>query len=94
MTENPWQVDSIQDFLCLKCPECIFDSKDDAVFEEHAIENHPLSFVIFGKACKEEELDATLTIEEHLPDIENCDNNEGEVKKNCLQCQLHLDLMS
>ena len=76
MTENPSQVDSIQDFLCLKCPECNFDSKEDDVFEEHAIENHPLSFVIFGKVCKEEELDPTLTIEGHLPDIENYDHKD------------------
>ena len=71
MTENPWQVDSIQEFLCFKCPECKFDSKEDAVFEEHAIENHPLSFAIFGKICKKEELeDAILTTEDHFLDIE------------------------
>ena len=24
---NPWQVDSLQAFVWLKCPECIFDTK-------------------------------------------------------------------
>ena len=66
MTENPWLVDSIQDFLSLQCPECNYNSKEEDVFEEHAIENHPLSFVIFGKTCKEEDLEPILKIEANL----------------------------
>ena len=50
MTANPWQVESIQDFSCLKCPECGFDTKEENLFENHATENHPLSFVLFGKS--------------------------------------------
>ena len=58
MVENPWQVDSIQAFSYFKCPECIFDSQEEGIFQEHAIENHPLSLVLFGKtALKEEEFD-------------------------------------
>ena len=58
MNENPWQVESLQDFLYLKCPECSFDAKEEEVFEYHATENHPLSFVFFGKTfVKEEALD-------------------------------------
>ena len=55
MTENPWDVDSIQAFSFLKCPECIFDTKEEEIFQEHAVENHPLSFVLFGKADLKEE---------------------------------------
>ena len=49
MADNPWHVDSIQEFLVFKCPECTFDSKEDYQFQNHATENHPLSFVLFGK---------------------------------------------
>ena len=47
--DNPWQVDSIQAFSCLKCPECVFDTKEENDFKNHALDNHPLSFVLFGK---------------------------------------------
>ena len=50
---NPWQVDSIQDFLCFKCPECVFNSKEESCFQKHAINCHPLSFVLFGEEDKE-----------------------------------------
>ena len=48
MMENPWQVDSIEAFACLKCPECVFYTKENNVFQNHAVENHPLSHVLFG----------------------------------------------
>ena len=50
---NPWQVDSIQAFSILKCPECSFDTKDDKKFENHAVTNHPMSYVLFGKSEKD-----------------------------------------
>ena len=49
MDDNPWLVDSIHSFSVFKCPECIFDSKEEDNFQDHAIQNHPLSFVFFGK---------------------------------------------
>ena len=48
--ENPWQVDSIKAFACLKCPECAFNTNIENKFTDHAVENHPLSFVLFGKS--------------------------------------------
>ena len=48
MTFNPWHVESLEEFAYLKCPECSFDCKEDTVFKEHALENHPLSIVLFG----------------------------------------------
>jgi len=48
LDKNPWQVDSIQDFICLKCPECDFCSKEEIGFQKHAINCHPLSFVLFA----------------------------------------------
>ena len=59
---NPWLVDSLQDFLFLKCPECTFDTKEEDYFQEHATEKHPLSIVFFAesKVYKEEQLDDTI----------------------------------
>ena len=34
---NPWQVESVQAFLALKCPECVFTSKEEHLFQDHAI---------------------------------------------------------
>ena len=51
---NPWDVESLQAFLCLKCPQCIFDTKEKDSFQNHAIENHPLSIVLFDRVVKEE----------------------------------------
>ena len=65
MDINPWQVESIQEFSFLKCPECTFDSKEEDTFQDHAIENHPLAFILFGNPLKEECFEDPLTIEEH-----------------------------
>jgi hypothetical protein len=43
MEINPWQVDSLEAFTCLKCPECTYFSKEESTFKNHATENHPLS---------------------------------------------------
>ena len=57
MEENPWQVDSVQAFSFLKCPECIFDTQEEDFFQVHATENHPLSFVLFGKTLNQDDID-------------------------------------
>ena len=46
--KNPWQVDSMEAFACLKCPECYFTSKLSDLFQDHAVQCHPLSQVLFG----------------------------------------------
>ena len=46
---NPWKVDSIDAFTCLMCPECIYVTKDENLFQKHASDNHPLSFTFFEK---------------------------------------------
>ena len=55
MANNPWDVESIKDFYFLKCPECDFNTKEENSFENHATENHPLSFVLFDKKYVEED---------------------------------------
>ena len=49
MSINPWQVDSIQAFYFLKCPECNFTNREESDFQNHAVENHPLSIPFFEK---------------------------------------------
>jgi hypothetical protein len=38
---NPWHVESINDFSFFCCPECVYRSKADIDFEAHAIKTHP-----------------------------------------------------
>ena len=76
MDINPWQVESIQDFSFLKCPECTFDTKDEDTFQDHATESHPLSFVLFKKTSKDEYFEDLYTIEEHILDIAEAPDNE------------------
>ena len=81
MDTNPWQVDSIQAFYFLKCPECAFDTKEENYFHEHALQNHPLSIVFFG--TKSEELfEANIEIPEDHCSVksENVDNELFEAK--------------
>ena len=49
MAGNPWQVESILAFYCLKCPECEFNAKEENNFIHHAEEYHPLSYVLFDQ---------------------------------------------
>ena len=83
---NPWQVDSIQAFYFLKCPECAFDTKEENYFHEHALQNHPLSIVFFG--TKSEELfEAKFEIpEDHIP------IKSEKVEDMCLISTSHDDL--
>ena len=81
MTENPWNVDSVNVFYFLKCPECIFDTQEEYSFRDHAIENHPLSFALFHKQSAEEEN------EENYENYENfdsmvCDNYDQPTDDN------------
>ena len=62
--DNPWEVESVQSFAFLNCPECTFKTKEESFFENHAIETHPLCFVLFGNPVQE------VTIDEQKPDIE------------------------
>ena len=80
MDDNPWLVDSIHSFSVFKCPECIFDSKEEDNFQDHAIQNHPLSFVFFGKTLNENDFDfgqevktenSFMTIEDPLENFNN-----------------------
>jgi hypothetical protein len=91
MTSNPWQVESIQEFSCLKCPECGFDTKEENLFENHATENHPLSFVFFVKKLNEEEFNKNVVKEEPISDSSDMEENGDDEKlaKNIQFLPLH-----
>jgi hypothetical protein len=55
MNANPWQVDSIQEFAFLNCPECTFKSKHEDFFQEHATKSHPSSSVLFNTVLDEKD---------------------------------------
>ena len=44
---NPWEVQSIYDFNYFCCPECIFQSKEELIFQEHALQTHEQSKTFF-----------------------------------------------
>ena len=46
--DNPWAVTSIDSFNFFCCPECVFRSKENVSFENHAAQNHPKSKAFFG----------------------------------------------
>jgi hypothetical protein len=74
MSENPWQVDNVQAFAFLNCPECTFKSKHEDFFQEHAEKSHPLSYVLFDKT------DQKVFLDENWDQNYDHDDNFVEVK--------------
>ena len=66
---NPWLVESIEAFSFLKCPECKFDTKIEHFFQVHATENHPLSFVFFGKTLNENDAYKKMLFLNSIPQL-------------------------
>ena len=64
MEINPWYVESIEAFSYFKCPECPFLSQVKKYFEDHAVKNHILSTVLFGKEVENINHDNEMTSEE------------------------------
>ena len=77
MNSNPWQVDSIQAFNCLKCPECMFFSQEEIDFKDHAMKNHPLSNAFFNEFESNSFIDPAMIKKEPCDTIskDNCDLN-------------------
>ena len=86
MESNPWHVNSIQAFNCLKCPECMFFSQEELDFKAHAMKNHPMSNSFFNKFESNSFIDPG--IKEELSDTiskGNCDLNFSGIKDECLE---------
>ena len=84
---NPWQVDSIEAFNCLMCPECIFITKEKNLFEKHAVDNHPLSHVLFGLSNE----NLTDFIEETDKNSKSLQDLNGTTLNTKLNFEAHLD---
>ena len=72
--ENPWLVDSIQAFAFFNCPECQVKTKDENFFQDHALNNHPLSFEFFGTSSEK--------TKEIVTEIEKIESLENKTKEN------------
>ena len=79
METNPWQVDSIEAFAFLNCPECTFLTKEEKYFAYRAAINHPLSNSFFGKQMKQEQSKISPKISINSPDLD-----EGSIKNHDL----------
>ena len=82
MEDNPWNVESLEAFTFLKCPECIFDTQKEDIFQYHAFENHPLSIAFFGKNVKNE------PVEDMVEETEICDENLSSTLTENLEVEL------
>ena len=71
MAGNPWHVESILAFYCLKCPECEFNSKEENNFVHHAkgqlISKCPFGIIVWTKIPTKLFLDFCPEIFLYLP---------------------------
>ena len=95
MENNPWQVESIQAFAFLNCPECDFFTKDEDFFQDHAIEKHPLSLVFFGNLPGMNSIDiSSEDLNEYQLDLDDMCMDEEEstniskFRKHSLKCNI------
>ena len=63
MDSNPWHVNGIEEFSYFHCPECTFVAKEESLFQDHALENHPLSFRLFGNKLDEKDITDIVKVE-------------------------------
>ena len=64
MSVNPWLVENVHAFSFFNCPECVFKTKTEDIFETHAVSNHPLSCMLFENSIK------TIIKEEPISELE------------------------
>ena len=83
MNKNPWAVNSVEAFSCLKCPECPFTTNQETFFQEHAVEKHTLSIALFGMIFHRNNA-TTITIHERFTKLrkrKSIHHGKGEEKK-------------
>ena len=79
---NPWDVENLQDFYYLCCPECVFRTKEENEFTTHCVNLHPNALIFFGKMApetevKEEPNETTFGIDP----VDYVDNDDEDDKK-------------
>ena len=80
--QNPWQVDSLQAFSYLCCPECVYRSQEESSFQAHALQNHPSSIVLFSKkvTIKKEEIEDEYDCDINMYVDDFDDNTEDNIE--------------
>ena len=90
MENNPWEVDGIEMFLHFKCPECSFLTRKDHIFQDHAVENHPLSFSLFSEKLQDGHIANMLKVEmggnEETMDLDDDNPGVNKSPKSYLNC--------
>jgi KRAB domain-containing zinc finger protein len=96
MDNNPWKIDCIEAFLFFNCPECAFIAKEENFFQDHAKDNHPQSYVLFGgkneksvdyktmniQKCEPEDMEEDLLNDDQNPSlIENIEDFTGKYEE-------------
>ena len=71
MPDNPWQVKNVQAFLFLNCPECQFKTKKQNSFQDHAVERHPSSVVLFNNINENDPLEVESYTKNERLDFED-----------------------
>ena len=80
MDNNPWKIDCIEAFLFFNCPECAFIAKEKNLFQDHAKDNHPQSYVLFGGKIEKSKDQKTMKIAKcELEDIED-DQDQSQIE--------------
>ena len=87
---NPWNVESLEEFLYFCCPECDLKDQSKVNFLQHALEHHPkakecvLQFNEF--IIKEEPCEDNHVVDENInnENFYNVDENYGDM----LECEL------
>ena len=74
---NPWMVNSVHDFWFSRCPECLFDAKEEESFQAHALEKHPLSFSLFASITSRQSV-----LQECSERSSNVENETSHLKQN------------
>lgn len=84
---NPWQVQSLDAFNYLCCPECVFRSKETQLFENHAVLNHPQSSVFFNDSKDFKEVDDSY--EPFEDSIEPVETNISDHESDFLELKIN-----
>ena len=85
MDNNPWKIDCIEAFLFFNCPECAFTAKEKNFFQDHAKDNHPQSYVLFGGKFEKNEDHKAMNIgkceqEDIEDDLSSDDQDQSQIE--------------
>ena len=81
--KNPWDVETLEDFLLFCCPECGILKKAKEDFLQHAVDYHERSKGPLEKFCEF----VTVPLEDDDFDIEELDNTFSKLVQDTLTCE-------